>query len=238
MEPYFFQGIVLPERAQLSLQFSLKFGHVHSGKQASARVSVVLNQVAVWIDTDDEWNVVDLRNVVNNIVRPHLDMLGFLLGHAYDLSITRVVNRERGVDYVFGIDTPCISPAAEKLDVEAELLKLRDKTIGPNGIYLNRCFGDLVSAMKHADDTAFYCYRAIESLRHHCAVKNGITDDSKSVQWAKFREMASCDESQVMAIKTAADGLRHGNPMDSLSYDRAVILTGTWKIVRQYLDAL
>ncbi len=238
MEPYFFHGTVLPERAQLSLQFSLKFGHVHSGKRASARVSIVLNQVAVWIDTEDEWDVVDLRNVVINIVRPHLDMLGFLLGHAYDLSIARVVNRERGVDYVFGIDTPCLAPRAEAIDVDAEILKLRDKTIGPHGIYLNRCFGDLVSAMKHADDTAFYCYRAIESMRHHCAATNGITDESKAVQWAKFREMAGCDESQIMTIKTAADGLRHGNPMESLSYDRSAILVSTWDIVRRYLNSL
>ncbi|WP_342051565.1 MULTISPECIES: hypothetical protein [unclassified Cupriavidus] len=238
MEPYFFQGTVLPERAQLSLQFALAFEHSHSGRQASARVSIVLNQVAVWIHTDDEWDIFDLRNVVNNIVRHNLDMLGYLLGHAYEFSVTRVVNPERQIDYVFGIDTPCVSQAGENFDLPAEVAKLRDKSSGTLGVYVNRCFGDLVSALKHADDTAFYCYRAIESLRHHCAAKNGIAGESKVVQWQRFRESAGCDEAKLRDIKVAADGLRHGDPMAPSNEDRVGMLVSTWGIVRRYLDSL
>jgi len=47
-----------------------------------AKVSVVLNQVAVWIESDHEVDIFDLRNVVKNLVQSHLDMVGYVKGHA------------------------------------------------------------------------------------------------------------------------------------------------------------
>ncbi|GAO27080.1 hypothetical protein ALISP_6900 [Alicycliphilus sp. B1] len=37
MEPYLFYGVVLPERAQLTLQFSVGFSHIASGLKALRR---------------------------------------------------------------------------------------------------------------------------------------------------------------------------------------------------------
>lgn len=236
MEPYFFQGVVLPERAQLSLQFTLSFSHITSGVAGIAKVSIVLNQVAVWVESDYEWDIFDLRNVVNNLVQSHLDIVGYVKGYAYDFEISRVLNQSRSVDYVFGIDIPCLVERGKSLDLNAELIKLRDKTIGPNGVFLNRCFSDLVSAMKHADDTGFYCYRAIESLRHHCAAIHGLSSSEKSTQWDKFREVAACDEKALRAIKQAADPLRHGEAAGITSDDRAALFVKTWDVVDGYLQ--
>lgn len=236
MEPYFFQGVVLPERAQLSLQFTLSFSHITSGIAGIAKVSIVLNQAAVWIESDHEWDIFDLRNVVKNLVQSHLDIVGYVKGYAYDFEISRVLNQSRSVDYVFGIDIPCLVERGKSLDLNAELIKLRDKTIGPNGVFLNRCFSDLVSAMKHADDTGFYCYRAIESLRHHCAAIHGLTSSEKSTQWDKFREVAVCDEKALRAIKQAADPLRHGETAGITSDDRAALFVKTWGVVDGYLQ--
>lgn len=236
MEPYFFQGVVLPERAQLSLQFTLSFSHITSGVAGIAKVSIVLNQAAVWIESDHEWDIFDLRNVVKNLVQSHLDIVGYVKGYAYDFEISRVLNQSRSVDYVFGIDIPCLVERGKSLDLNAELIKLRDKTIGPNGVFLNRCFSDLVSAMKHADDTGFYCYRAIESLRHHCAAIHGLTSSEKSTQWDKFREVAVCDEKALRAIKQAADPLRHGETAGITSDDRAALFVKTWGVVDGYLQ--
>ena len=235
MQPYIFQGVVLPERAQLSLQFSLGFEHLTSGIKATARVSILLNQVVVWIETDHNWNVFDLRNVVSNIVQSHLQMIGYLKGFAYDFELTRVLNQEPATDYVFGIEIPCLAERGKDVDLSEALVKLRETTTGRNGIYLNRCFGDLVSAMKHADDTGFYCYRAIEALRHHCAAVHLLTAESKTIQWQKFREIACCDEQTLREIKAAADPLRHGDVIGSTSTDRERLFTITWNIVDRYL---
>jgi len=239
MEPYFFQGVVLPERAQLSFEFNIRFVHSLSQKEADAKVSVDLNQVAVWVVTEDEWGIFDLRNVVKNIVQNHLAMIGFLKGYAYDLEITRVLNQSRNVDYVFGVEIPCLEERGKTIDLDKALADLRMKTVGKNGMYINRCFSDLVSAMKHADDTAFYCYRAIESLRHHCAaVHNNLASMDKGTQWTKFRDVSGSDESTIREIKESADPLRHGNVAAASSEDRETLFIKTWDVVDGYIKAI
>jgi len=236
MEPYLFHGVVLPERAQLSLTFGVKFSHLASGINGEAQVSVVLNQVVVWVDSEHNWDIFDLRNVVKNIVQGHLAMIGYLKGYAYDVEITRVLSRERSIDYVFGIDIPCIANRNPNINLNEALLRLREKAAGENGVFLHRCFDDLASAMKHADDTGFYCYRAIESLHHHCASLNGLRTASKAQQWQKFREVAGVEEQSIRSIKLAADPLRHGEPGVDATIDRSELFNMTWNIVDAYLN--
>jgi hypothetical protein len=238
MEPYLFQGVVLPERAQLSLQLTLGFSHLASGVSGVAKVSIVLNQVAVWIESEHDWDIFDLRNVVKNIIQNHLAMVGYLMGYAYEFEVTRVLNQSRKIDYVFGIDIPCLAERGKSIDLQDALVKLRDKTIGPNGVFLHRCFSDLASSMKHADDTGFYCYRAIESLRHHCATVHGLFGADKLKQWEKFREVSGCSEETLRAIKAAADPLRHGEVSGINSEDRAKLFTSTWDVVDGYLNGI
>ena len=238
MELYLFYGIVLPERAQLSLHFESGFSHLTSGVSGVAKVSVILNQVAVWIESDYEWDIFDLRNVVKNIVQNYLAMVGYLKGYAYDLEVTRVLNQSRNIDCVFGIDIPCLSERHKSIDPHAALLSLRDKTIGLNGVFLHRCFIDLASSMKNADDTAFYCYRAIESLRHHCAAVNGLSSTGKSKQWEKFQEISGYDEDTLREIKAASDPLRHGEAAGLTSKDREKLFNITWDIVDGYLKSV
>ncbi|MGA6827390.1 hypothetical protein ACO9S2_07220 [Nitrospira sp. NS4] len=235
MEPYLFYGVVLPERAQLTLQFSVGFSHIASGVEGTAKVSIILNQTAVTVESEHNWDIFDLRNLVKNIVQNHLAMVGYLMGYAYDFEVTRVLNQSREIDYVFGIDIPCLAERNKDIDLAVALASLREKTIGPNGMFLNRCFSDLTASMKHADDTAFYCYRAIESLRHHCAAEHNLSGASKTAQWEKFREVSGCTEEVLRQIKVAADPLRHGEAAGGSSEDRAKLFTATWGVVDGYL---
>lgn len=236
MEPYLFHGVVLPERAQLTLQFNIGFKHLASGVNAEARLSIILNQVAVWVTTENDWDIFDLRNVVKNIVQGHLAMVGYIKGYAYEFEISRVLQRESGIDQVFGIDIPCIADRNKQVDLDSALVKIRDKALGQHGVFVSRCLSDLASAMKHADDTGFYCYRAIESLRHHCASVFGLSGAEKSKQWKKFREVAKCDEQKLRVIKFAADPLRHGDVSGVTSADRAELFMSTWDVVDGYIS--
>jgi hypothetical protein len=238
MEPYLFSGVVLPERAQLSLQYGVGFSHLGSNINGIAKVSIVLNQVAVWVESEHDWDPFDLRNVVRNIIQSQLAMVGYLKGYAYDLELSRVLCQSRGIDCVFGIDVPCIAEQGNTVNLQDALSTLREKTLGPDGVFLHRCFNDLIFAMKHADDTGFYCYRAIESLRHHCASLHGLSAADRSKQWKKFREFAGIEESTLLAIKSAADPLRHGNVSAVSSEDRAKLFSSTWAIVGAYLAVI
>jgi hypothetical protein len=89
--------------------------------------------------------------------------------------------------------------------------------------------------MKQAADTGFYCYRAIEALRHYCATRNGLSDAEKPKQWEKFWEVSSCDEQTLRTIKAAADPLRHGEVFGVNANERATLFTRTWDVVDGYL---
>lgn len=209
-----------------------------SGLPGKAKVNILLNQVVVWIEVDREWDVFDLRNVVKNILQNNLAMLSYLKGYAYELEITRVLNPNRGVDYVFGIGIPCIEERGKLIDLDKELAELRGKMVGADGVFVGRCLNDLVSSMKHSEDTGFYCYRAIESLRHHCASTNGISTSDKATQWEKFREISGSEESVIRLIKEAADPLRHGEVSSMTSDKRAELFNMTWNVVGGYLKKI
>ena len=142
MEPYLFLGVVRPERAQITLKFDLEFMHITSGAKGLAKVSIVLNQILVCIESDHIWDIFDLRNVVKNILQGELAMVGFIKGYAYDVEITRVIMQSREIDFVFGIDIPCIAERNKLVDLNECLQKIRCKIAGENGIFLKRCFVD------------------------------------------------------------------------------------------------
>ncbi len=238
MEPYFLVGAVKPERAHLSLSANLEIQHLTSGRTARVRLSVVLNQIALWIHSEDSWDLHDIRNVAKNLVQIELAVVGYLHGLVYDFEITRIICAERNIDYVYGIDIPCLANRVPNESMPDAVALLRRKISGTYGIYVNRCLSDLMSAMRHADDTGFYCYRAIEALRNHCASLSGLQDESKAVQWARFREVANCDAATIGSIKEFADPERHGHPSSVTSAGRANLFVQTWDLVDAYLKAV
>jgi len=236
MEHYLFEGVVHPERAQITLQLPpLGFRHITSGTEAVAHFSIILNQIALWIDSAAEWDIFDLRNVAKSILQNELAVVGYLKGYAYDVEIRRLLNRRLNIDYVFGIDIPCITKRNEEIKLAEEVERIRAKTAGDAGIYLHRCFADLIAAMKTPDDTGFYCYRAIEALRQYCIIRYKLDLENKSDQWTKVRAVAGCDEQTLRDIKTAADPVRHGAIVAITSAAREALFTKTWDVVDGFI---
>lgn len=237
-EPYTFFGTILPQRAQLSLDFKLGFSHSVSGFHGRAHVSIILNQLVVEIFSDEAWDIFDLRNVVLSIVEHEVAAIGYSVGRAYDVEITRVLRRSRSVDYVFGVDVPCISEPRKDRDLETHLQKLREIRVGSQGVYIDRCFADLRLAMHRANDTAFHCYRAIESLRHHCAAMHGLAEQKRNAQWEKFRTSSGVSKEELGIISNAARSVRHGEHSGLGGTNRAELFELTWAIVDRYIETL
>ena len=234
---YLFIGKVLPERAQLSFilpQIVLK----KEENEISVDVSIILNQVSVKICSANEWDIFDLRNVVKTLLLNQLAALGFLKGYAYELDIARVLAADLNIDQVFGIEIPLLELRGKSVELGSALPELLTKASGPDGRYINRCLNDLVLSMKHADDTAFYCYRAIESLKLHSAIRANLQLAKDSDQWSQFRTVAKCDRETIEVVKAYADPIRHGGISDVTSEQRAKIFKTTWDVVAGYLAAI
>lgn len=232
---YHLTGAVLPQRAQISFGHPTHFPTLLSGPEGDAtiNVSVIFNQVAVWVKSQFEWDILDLRNEVSTIIRHQLAIAGFLLGYAYNLEITRVTTEDGMIDYVYGIDIPCL---VEKMDgkFSAEAFtELIVKASGPKGFILHRCFTDLNLAMQHAVDTAFYCYRAIESLRQHWGAVNDVLE--KSAQWEGFRNFLGIGKDMIDPVRIAAEGVRHGQLIPITDQQRIELFIRTWDLVETYL---
>lgn len=246
MEPYFFTGVVLPERARVGLGWDREVEARIGGASAKISVRIALNQIAVWVDTDTDWNVWDLRNEIKTLIQSTLSVCGYFSGNAYDFEITRVVCRERNIDVVFGINIQCITTRYQGVFNQSLFIAILNQFSGEEGLLLQRCFADLTSAMQRPLDTAFYCYRAIESLNHHCASIHGLHEANEGVsekalrdaQWRKFRQVAQIDRDKVMFVKDASDVVRHGRQAHVTDDDRIAIFTATWGIVDSYLNKL
>ncbi|WP_159068968.1 hypothetical protein [Burkholderia metallica] len=233
---YFLDGVVHPERAQIpDHHISAKFKHVVSGVDAKTDVRILMNQVAVWVETDVEWNALDLRNAVRYMVQLEMDIVGFLLGHTYDVEIRRAICPEVGLDVVFGIDVPCIGELHRGVDLHARIAAMRPKLRGEPGVFLHRCLRDLIIAMKEPDDVAFHCYRAVESLRHHCIATRSLDPKDKATQWKTLREIAGCDESATRLLEKAAQATRHGEPQVVPEADAVGLLTTAWAVADGYI---
>jgi hypothetical protein len=235
MENYFIQGIVLPERASFDLKWSVKGTHLASGGICSADVTILCNQVAIWLNSDSEIQTLDLKHLVNYLVIDQLSAISYLVGCVYDFQITRVINRNTGVDYVYGVENQVIYGRRGQGNIEADLAKIRDLQVGEHGVLIHRCLADLMSAMRYREDTPFYCYRAIESLRHHYCLINDITTKNESEKWAKFREGGGFSREQIVWISELAKELRHGNISNVDSDQCAELLRVTWDIVDSYV---
>lgn len=235
MEVYLIEGTVLPERARIDHQFGLKFSHFGTGNSGSMTVSIICNKVMVWLETPIEWEVLDIRNLVKYSLLNELAVVGFLHGYTYELDVSRICNRERGIDAVFGIEVSCIALRNQNLDKTSLHIIIREKSVGEAGVFLHRCFQDLSMAMKSPEDTGFYCYRALEALRQHCIVKFSLPADKKGDQWRKLREIAKCDEVTTREIEAAAAHTRHGGVTPITDIELQNLLLNTWNVVEEYV---
>lgn len=232
---YIIKGIVHPERAQLSFglpEFSIH--HPATNNEAKVKLNILLNRITLLISTDNDWDLDDLRNLAKKFVNDYLAIIGFIKGYAYDAEIIEILNIDKGIDYVYGIDIPCIGKRNEKKDIKIEMDKIMLHTDGEWRMYINRCLGDLVMAMKFTDDTGFYCYRAIESLKQYCKVRFEL--DKEKDQWEKFREITGCLESDIKMIKDFADLPRHGDIIIITSKDREKIFLKAWDIIDSFFN--
>jgi hypothetical protein len=236
---YHLQGTIHPRRAQIQDHaFRAKFKHVSTGNTAAVRIRILVNELLGWVETPDTWDIFDLRNVIRFLTQTDLALVGFLTGHAYTVEIIRVTCETLGIDVVYGVDIACVASRNKDVPFPSAITKLRQLCVGENGAYIQRCMNDLLLAMQQPEDTAFFCYRAIESLKNHAVKSLPDTPQNPARQWDSFRGAADCTREEIDSIKRHADHQRHAADLLTTQEDRALLLSQTWKIVESYIKSL
>ena len=108
--------------------------------------------------------------------------------------------------------------------------------ISEDGLPLRRCLKDLRSALMEVDDSPFYCYRAIETIKGHIGDRFGETRDKK--QWEVMRKVLGLNRADLQVLKDLADPLRHGRPLNYYGSQWREIVTITWNVADAYIRFL
>jgi hypothetical protein len=226
-----FSGVVLPERAPLSVS------NVHSQivdaegqPYATIILNIWANQVTVTVESDEP-NLYTLRNLVRSETEFVTSVAGFLLGYGYDVEITKAFDPQLSLTQVFGIDVPVVAQRAKDRDFVALVNAIIPLCYGDDAVFLRRCLADLISALRRLDDTAFYCYRALESLRQSFG-----TNLSVSEQWKAMAQALGSSKEEMEPLRSHAFPVRHGAAKPLTDDERGQLFTYTWDIVEKYID--
>lgn len=240
MNTYLFKGLVLPEHAidcDLSIETALAMKVMDAGFNFEASLSIQGAQVLVEVkNVDGDPGMDELQNYVRDgIVRPAIDALNYLWGRGYDVSITSVV-MPTGKEISFGVGIQELWEARDERPLTFENFE-RLWAVLLQSPELRRALGNLREAIRLSEDTGFFCYRAVESLRHHFYRKtdtksNGKVDTEPS--WKRLREALRIDRSWIDALKPFADEQRHGKLPYMSGLDRVSAMQYTWKVVDRF----
>lgn len=234
MKKIFFSGIIHPERLGLTIgnieQDLGSDGKIHG----SMTVSISNGQLAAFIEWDDESeNVFTLRNIVQAAIEPVVNIVSFLKGYAFNVEIVRVFDERLNQSLVFNNEIPALVERNQKREL-TEVKFIYPLCCGADGLYLRRCLNDLNLAIKHPDDTGFYCYRALESLKQFFGVLSGEKDDRE--QWKAMADALGGKEVDTKLIRDHAFPARHGVPNPITDEERRDIFLRTWNIVERFID--
>ena len=236
MHEYILKGRVLPVRATLSLgELQIQVEQEGNSTPAEVSASIYSNEVTVYYNTTNEVDIYDLKNICLNLVNGIISAVGYYSGIGWSLEITQVLNRKLDINYVYGADIPCLSKRNDLGKFKEFWEKI--SSAPPNErLFIDRCFSDLTLAITHPLDTPFYCYRAIESLRHLCAIRYELSKESE--QWQKLSELSGKSWDDTKNIKDFANDARHGNHKSFTGSQRESFFTVTWDLVDGFLDSL
>jgi len=226
MHEYILKGRVLPARAILSLGGEIPLSIVQGENSTSAEVAVSIysNEITIYYNTPDEINIHDLKNICINLVNSIIAAIGYHSGIGWNSEITQILNRKLNINYVYGADIPCLSKRNDIKTFKDFWQKI--SSVPPNERrFIDRCFSDLQLAITHPLDTPFYCYRAIESLRHLCSIRYELIEERD--QWQKLSELSGKTWGDTKLIKDYANDARHGNHKNFTGEQREAFFTVT-----------
>ncbi|MBD3609861.1 MAG: hypothetical protein HUJ30_04870 [Gammaproteobacteria bacterium] len=236
MEIYSFKGKINPVRSGINCS---KTKHKAYSPEINLEYDVEFeikeSQVNVTISSDGELTKPGVRYIAcvsemaRAVIEAYLDTYGFIAGIGFEVEIEDLLDDGEWVSLQYTV--PILENRNRNID--AEMIRLNKLYNNPNSWHLQQCFGDLRRAIRHVNDTGYYCYRAIESLASF--FKDDYAEQMKTQTWNKFNEIVGIDKSITFKIKKYADASRHGSVIPMPSDLRGEIFKNTWEIVDRFI---
>ncbi len=233
MAKWTFFGVVRPERFPVTwgTPLSGSLNQPDLGVEADFRIAIHAGQVIVNLTiTKGEPNLDSMRNIALSCAHDLTDLVGYASGCYFDVDIISAVSLDTDEWCTFGVQIPVIAnrqnPHRGKA-IDADLV------IASSELPARIALRNFQLAMRDAEGTGFYCYRAIEAMMQSMKSDQIRTDKDA---WQKLTTVLSLDRSVSDWIKSHADFPRHGKPFSMGEPDRAQIFELTDEILHRYLE--
>ena len=230
-------GRVIPERKRFQhdgLRLFVRDPEI--GVDACLIFGVIDNQLAARIIG----NVGDLSNfTLNSIVRQAeqslLNAYAFVHGEMFEVDIVgiakEVMDREDGsLEFHYLDNTDDVVQGREPRVSLEDIWELCQSDVG---LYIRSALNDLRMALRNHTDGLFYCYRAMETIRHDIGRRYQLED--KNQQWERTRAILAVSREDIDIVKVHADALRHGEPMRYTGAQWRQAISITWNFVEAYM---
>jgi hypothetical protein len=116
-----------------------------------------------------------------------------------------------------------VDPRLESWVSEEQLAPLINAAVTSPTI--RHALADAQRAIELPDDTAFYCYRAIESLRHLFVVGDRDDGRARAASWDVMRSTLAIERDDLDWLRLLANERRHGGHIALSEADRRRALT-------------
>lgn len=167
------------------------------------------------------------------VLRGMLDSLGFHLGARLEPQFMTGTVGNGAASYARSSFHEIA--LVEKQSVPADVMNHYAQQASANA-NIRHALADMRSALSLSDDTPFYCYRALESLREEFVDAHDSRNNREKRSWERLRAALSINEDAAKELAALAKPRRHGGNRHVTHNDRVEWLTWTRAIVAKFID--
>ncbi|MFC9434785.1 hypothetical protein [Nocardia sp. NPDC057030] len=164
-------------------------------------------------------------------VQSVVDSLGFVLAASLELEMT--AGRADSSALVGGLTSMPAFARVEGDRVEPELLGMY-LAVASKSANVRHALADMRMALRLTIDTAFYCFRAIECLRHEFVLAEDGGKISRS--WERMNTALGISRTEMEPLTRLATARRHGEALPLSHDDRVHWLRWTRGVVARYIE--
>jgi hypothetical protein len=231
-----FLGQIFPSNSQITISgHDYMFEDEKLAIKGRILVTIKNSQVIIqFISSTFIEDIGTLRNIAHDNARILIEAAGFYTGSILNLNITHAIWGNGSRLAVFTSDAPALKGFSESQGITID--DLFAVAYDLSDAYLQQSLSDMTRAMQSAVDTGFYCYRALESIRHY--FKNTYELQKDGASWEKLRTELNFSREDIGYIKRFADAVRHGdakNFQSVTSEERTKILQTSASVICRYV---